>query len=91
MCFFLIFDSMGTAELKSNIAQLIQKTTNTSLLEAVYALLSEADSSDTNWYENLSPKAKASIQRGIEDADNGRFVSHTEVKAKIDKLLGRNS
>ena len=89
--FFLIFDSMGTAELKSNIAQLIRKTTDTSLLEAIYALLSKADKDPDDWYEALSPEAKASIQRGIEDADNGRFVSHADVKAKIDQLLGRNA
>lgn len=82
---------MSTAELKSNIAQLIKQTTDTSLLEAIYALLSQADSSSDDWYENLSPQAKASIQRGIEDGDNGRFVPYTEVKAKIDKLLGRNT
>ena len=42
-----------------------------------------------DWYEKLSPQAKASIQKGIKDADNNRFVPYSEVKAKLDKLLGR--
>lgn len=82
---------MSTAELKSSIARLVKGTTDNSLLEAVYALLSRANNDSDDWYENLSPQAKASIQRGIEDADNGRFVPDSEVKAKIDKLLGRGT
>lgn len=82
---------MSTAELKSTIAQLVKNTTDTSLLEAVYALLSKSSDDSDSWYDNLSPQAKASIQRGISDADNGHFVSHSEVKAKIDKLLGRRA
>jgi hypothetical protein len=80
---------MGTTELKSSITRLIKGTTDNSLLELVYELLSKANTNGDDWYDSLSPKAKASIQKGIEDADNGRFVPHSEVKAKIDKLLGR--
>ncbi|MGV3612683.1 MAG: hypothetical protein ACO1N0_17115 [Fluviicola sp.] len=80
---------MSTAELKSSIAQLIKGTTDNSLLELVYELLSKASDTDKDWYDKLSPQAKASIQQGIEDADNNRFVAYSEVKVKIDKLLGR--
>lgn len=80
---------MGTTELKSSIAQLLKGTTDHSLLEVVYALLSKANIDNDDWYENLSPEAKASIQRGIDDADNGRFVPYSEVKSKLDQLLGR--
>ena len=80
---------MGTRELKSSITQLIKGTTDNSLLELFYELLSKANTNGDDWYDSLSPGAKASIQKGIEDADNGRFVSHSEVEAKIDKLLGR--
>lgn len=82
---------MGRAELKSNITQLLKQTTDVPLLEAIYALLSKANSGSDDWYENLTPQAKASIQRGIEDANNGRFVPDSEVKAKIDQLLGRRA
>lgn len=82
---------MGTAELKSNITQLVKTTTDNTLLEAIYALLSKANSDTDNWYENLSAENKASIQKGLDDADNGRFVDYSEVKAKVDKLLGRRA
>ncbi len=34
-----------------------------------------------DWYENLSAKEKKSIQKGIEDLENGRVHSHEEVMA----------
>ncbi|MES2800198.1 MAG: hypothetical protein V4638_09300 [Bacteroidota bacterium] len=81
---------MSTSELKLNLHQLIDGVSDSSILEAVYTLLSKASAgSEDDWYESLSDKAKASIQQGIEDADNKRFVPYSEVKAKADKVLGR--
>ncbi len=42
-----------------------------------------------NWYDSLSEESKASIKRGVEDANNGRFVSQDDVQAKVDRLLSR--
>lgn len=45
---------------------------------------------EKDWYENLSPKEKKEIQRGIDDLENGRTLSHEEVtllaKKKISTL-----
>lgn len=45
---------------------------------------------DNDWYENLSPKEKKDIQKGINDLENGRTYSHEEVmllaKKKISTL-----
>jgi len=79
---------MSTAELRANIYQLLQSVNDDSLLQAIYALLSKAENND-DWYDNLSIEAKASIQRGIEDADNRNFVSQEEITAKVNKLLKR--
>lgn len=79
---------MGTAELKTSINQLLQGITDDSVLKAVYTLLSRV-SVEADWYDELSDESKASIQRGIEDAENGRFVPQSDVQAKVDKLLGR--
>lgn len=45
----------------------------------------EEDTSD--WYSQLSEKEKRSIQRGIDDLDNGRTVSHEEVMASVKAKL----
>lgn len=80
---------MSTVELKLSLHQLIDGVSDDSILEAVYTLLSKASLNQLDAYDLLSEESKSSIQRGIEDADNGRFVTQSEVKAKVDKLLGR--
>ena len=79
---------MGTAELKTNINQLLNGINDDSLLQAVYTLLSKATAND-DWYDNLPKEAKESIRRGIKDADNKRFVDQKDVQSKVDQLLGR--
>jgi predicted transcriptional regulator len=79
---------MSSAELKYSLHQLIDGITDKNVLQAVYTLLSKA-SEDDDWWNSLSEKSKQSILRGLDDADNGRFVQDHEVKAKVNKLLGR--
>ncbi|MCC6700079.1 MAG: hypothetical protein IT221_01050 [Fluviicola sp.] len=81
---------MGTVELKTSLHQLIEGVTDNSVLEAVYTLLSKAtNNAGDDWYNSLSDEEKAAIDRGLNDADNKRFVPYSDVKAKSDKLLGR--
>lgn len=80
---------MDTVKLKLRLHQLIDDVSDDSILEAVYTLLSKASLNQLDAYDLFSEEAKSSIQRGIDDADNGRFVTQSEVKAKVDKLLGR--
>jgi len=46
-----------------------------------------------DWYNQLSEKEKKSIQKGIDDLDNGRIIAHDEVmasvKAKLNELKNR--
>lgn len=79
---------MSSAELKYSLHQLIDEITDKNVLQAVYTLLSKA-SEDDDWWNSLSEKSKQSILRGLDDADNGRFVSDQEVKTKVNRLLGR--
>lgn len=79
---------MSSAELKYSLHQLIDGITDKNVLHAVYTLLSKA-SEDDDWWNSLSEKSKQSILRGLDDADNGRFVSDQEVKTKVNRLLGR--
>jgi predicted transcriptional regulator len=79
---------MSSAELKYNLHQLIDGITDNSVLQAVYALLSKV-SKEEGWWDSLSEKSKQSILRGLDDADNGRFVPDHQVQAKVNKLLGR--
>lgn len=35
-----------------------------------------------DWWDDLTVEQKQGIQRGLEDVDNGRVISHDEVKRK---------
>lgn len=79
---------MSTSELKFHLHQLIDRISDSSVLNAVHTLLSKA-TEEKDWWDELSEKEKELILKGAEQADNGNFVSHDEVKRKVNQLLGR--
>lgn len=81
---------MSTADLKLNLHQLIDGVSDNSVLEAVYTLLSKATShQEKDWYNSLSEKQKASIERGLEDLKNRRTVSHEVAMKRISEKVFR--
>jgi predicted transcriptional regulator len=40
-----------------------------------------------DWWDDLSEAAKASIERGLQDAKNGQLTPHDEVMKKYGKWL----
>ncbi|HTO17459.1 MAG TPA: hypothetical protein VLZ83_16960 [Edaphocola sp.] len=41
----------------------------------------------TDWWNEISAKEKDSIEKGIQDADNGKLTSHSKVKDIYEKWL----
>ncbi|QAA80350.1 hypothetical protein EI546_00745 [Aequorivita sp. H23M31] len=41
----------------------------------------------TDWWNEISAKEKESIEKGIQDADNGKLTSHSKVKEIYEKWL----
>jgi len=86
---FYIFEFMSTADLKLNLHQLIDGVSDNSVLEAVYTLLSKATANQEDWYDSLSEKDRASIERGLEDLKNDRIVSHEMAMKRISEKVSR--
>lgn len=81
---------MSTVELKLNLHQLIDGVNDTSILEAVYTLLSKASaSSEGDWYESLSKEAKVSIERGLDDLKHGRTTTNEEAMSRINQRISK--
>ena len=40
-----------------------------------------------DWYNELSKEQKRSIQKGLDDLDNGKIISHEEVMLKVKAKL----
>ena len=53
------------------------------VVKMVYAML-EVDT-QKDWQDDVSDEAKASIERGLKDAEAGRVTSHKEVMKKYKK------
>lgn len=56
-------------------------------LELLKSMDFVSNANNEDWYENLSAKEKKSIQKGIEDLENGRVHSHEEVMALAKKKI----
>jgi len=64
----------------------IVKSENETLLNQVKHLLDEEEAEP---WENLSPALKASIKRGLNQADKGEINPHAEVIKRIRKKYGK--
>lgn len=52
-------------------------------VKMIHAMLEAEQESD--WWDDLSDGAKASIERGLKDADQGKVISHETVMKKYRK------
>lgn len=78
---------MSVAELKTNLHQLIDDISDSKMLQAIYTLLSNKGEEKTDWWDELSVKEKASIERGLKNVKEGRVHSHSEVMKKSNALI----
>lgn len=60
-------------------------TADEKVIKMVHAML-EVDAQN-DWWDDVSDEAKASIERGLKDAEAGRVTSHKEVMKKYKKWL----
>ena len=75
---------MSTAEAKLQLIRLIDNTDDISLLDKAYAALSKLFSKQqTDWWDEISAAEKASIERGIAQADRGELIPHEQVMKEI--------
>ena len=50
-------------------------------------LLKLRDAENTDWWQELSAKEKASIEKGIKEAEEGKLKPHSEVRDMYEKWL----
>lgn len=44
-------------------------------------------SEESDWWDDISDAEKESIERGLKDLDEGRYVDHSEAKKLYEKYL----
>ena len=82
---------MSNAELKYNLFKAIDAINDSKVLNDFYNLISgKTKASENDWWDELSPSQKASVERGIKDVEAGRVYSHEEVMAKSNALIDKH-
>ncbi len=80
-----------SAVLKNELHRMVVQTENLAVLEKVKnifdLLLKNGETGD--WWDELTEKEKALIQRGLQQLDNGERIPNSQVRLEINRMLGK--
>ena len=72
------------SELKVN---LIQWLTTLEDLDVLKKIASLRESEGHDWWNGVTESEKTSIEKGIQDANEGKVISHNEARKRYEKYL----
>jgi predicted transcriptional regulator len=78
---------MNVIELRSDLHNMIDKITDSNILNAVKTLLSGRTVTQIDWWDIITDEERAEIEQGLAEADRREIISHEEVMAKYEKWL----
>lgn len=78
---------MGTNDKKNDIIQTIQATDDEQLIEEVYGLLYPNEAIENVSLTSLPDDLQVKINRALDDYKNGRYITHEEMKQKMEQWL----
>jgi predicted transcriptional regulator len=78
---------MDVIELRADLHNMIDKISDSKVLNAVKTLLSGKTAKQADWWNTISEEEKAEIVQGLAEADRGELIPHEEVMAKYKKWL----
>ncbi len=81
------FLDMGSSDKKNEIIQTLQATNDEQLIDEVYELLHREKTIVNISIKDLPNELQDKITRGLDDYRNGRFISHAQMKEKVEKWL----
>lgn len=73
---------------KISLAQRLLAIQSKDVLDKIEALLTQ-DKCD--WWEELPNETKQAIERGINQADEGKVISHEQARTRINKFFEKNA
>ncbi|MFB2118448.1 hypothetical protein [Parapedobacter sp. 2B3] len=75
------------AELKNSLHRLVVETEDRSVLQYVEDIFKSMATTKADWWDELSEQDKKSVDRGIQQLNEGAASRHDEVVSKINALL----
>jgi len=83
----LIINAKDVIELRTDLHNMIDKISDSNILNAVKTLLSSKSVSQADWWDTISKEERAEIEQGLAEADRGEVIPHEEVTVKYKKWL----
>jgi hypothetical protein len=80
---------MNTKDKKEDILHRLKLTTDESLIEEVYELLYPKNPIEEIKIKDLSDDLQNKIKRAFDDYKNGRYITHEQMKKKVDQWLSK--
>ena len=71
-----------------NLAKKYLDNADEKTIKMVFAML-EVDA-EKDWWDDISDEAKKSVERGLQDIENGRVTPHEEVMKRYKKWLSQS-
>ena len=78
---------MDTKDKKKEIIQTLQTSNDQELIQEVYELLCPNAAIEKFAIESLLQELQRKVKRAIDDYKNGRYVTHTQMKQKVEQWL----
>lgn len=78
---------MDTKHKKKDIIHILQSTNDAQLIEDVYELLYPNEAIENMSIKNLPEELQIKINRALDDYKSGRYISHDQMKQKIEQWL----
>lgn len=78
---------MNTKDKKEDILQKLQLTTDEILIEEVYELLYPKNPTEEIKINDLPGDLQNKIKKAFDDYKNGRYITHGQMKKKVDQWL----
>jgi len=76
-----------TLEVKEYLHRWIVNTNDFDLLEQVKTFISKQLTAKTDWWDELTEAQKKAVEKGYNDIRSGKGIPHSQVRAKVRKLI----
>ena len=78
---------MNISAEKLDIIQRICEIQDNDLIDLIKKIVDIPQSPHTDWWDQVTQDEQDSVNRGIEDLQNGKVFSHDQIKTKYEKWL----
>jgi hypothetical protein len=78
---------MNISTEKLDIIQRIIQIQDNDLIDLIKNIIDIPDSSETDWWDQITSEEKESINRGLNDLQKGKVYPHDQIRKKYEKWL----